>query len=228
MRFTFRSLALFAAFGLATASLTWADALLEQGVVYVRARTLDSAALAVTALSPHTVVLDLRHTTAASEAKAALAPMLARQPAATPTLFLIGPATPAAVAEALTPLPPGLVTLGVATARPAPVVVVQQSAEADAAAYTAYEKGTDLETLISGKVEKERYDEAALVQEFRQPENSHASAPAAATPAAEQTPAPPSDRVLQRAVNLHHVFLALQLAKPAAAPKPPRTTASTQ
>jgi hypothetical protein len=94
---------------------------------------------------------------------------------------------------------------------PQGTVVVAQPAAADRRAYDALESGMPLEALITGKIEKERFDEAELVKEFE-----HGNANAA--PPAEPDPGKPTaekapvllDRVLQRAVHLHRALVALK------------------
>ena len=75
--------------------------------------------------------------------------------------------------------------------------------------------GTPVETLISGKIEKDRYDEATLVQEFKNgnPEAAPPQPPDPTAAKATDAPAKPPvlvDRVLQRAVHLHAARLALR------------------
>lgn len=106
-------------------------------------------------------------------------------------------------------------TLGAPGSAPAPNVVVQTAAAADRRAYDALETGTPLATLISGKVEKDRFDEATLVKEFKNG-NPDASPPPLPDPTALKSAAAPeklvplTDRVLQRAVHLHRAGLVLR------------------
>ncbi|MSU45657.1 MAG: hypothetical protein EXS42_00655 [Lacunisphaera sp.] len=93
--------------------------------------------------------------------------------------------------------------------------MVQTAAAADRRAYDALETGTPLATLISGKVEKDRFDEATLVKEFKNG-NPDASPPPLPDPTALKSAAAPeklvplTDRVLQRAVHLHRAGLVLR------------------
>jgi hypothetical protein len=165
------------------------------------------------AASPGALVLDLRYATADDASAAALKSALAAHPAATPLLILVGPATPAVLAAVISQSP-GL-TLGVAGAAPAPKIVVKSDAATDRRAYEAFEAGTPVDQLISGKIEKERFDEATLVQEFKNgnPDAEPPPAPDPTAPKADDVPAKPAvliDRVLQRAVHLHHALLALR------------------
>jgi hypothetical protein len=177
---------------------------LGQGLGYLRVHHLDEAVKPLA--GGNTIVLDLRQTTVAAGSVAPFAAALAARPAGARLFVLVSPATPAALADLL---PRSLVTLGIKGSQPEPRVVVQQSADDDRQAYAALETGTALADLLSGKVEKDRYDEASLVQEFkggnldaRPPENVLAKGPAA--------PARLTDRVLQRAVHLHRALLALK------------------
>ena len=117
---------------------------------------------------------------------------------AKPTLYiLVSPETPKDVAAVITKTSTPLVTIGIRDSRPAPQVVVEQSAADDRAAYAALENGTTLAALISGKVDKEHFDEAELVKEFKG--GNHEAHPPEGNPDAAKSPTPLTDRVLQRA-----------------------------
>ena len=187
---------------------------LGQGLTYLRINSLTKSAADLNAalLRPAALVLDLRYTVD-EPAAADILRVLNSQPAK-PTLYvLVSRATPASVAGILTSTSARLVTLGVKDSRPAAQVVVEQTPEADRAAYAAYDSGTDLAHLISGKIEKDRFDEATLVHEFKSG-NHDAKPPEAAPAPGKDAPAAPAapliDRVLQRAVHLHHALLALK------------------
>jgi hypothetical protein len=95
-------------------------------------------------------------------------------------------------------------------------VVVRTDEDTDRRAYEALATGTPVTQLISGKIEKERYDEAVLVQEFKNGNPDPAPPPALDPTAgkhsgtAEKAAVPLIDHVLQRAVHLHHALLALR------------------
>jgi len=203
---------------------------LGQGLAYLRINSLTKSAqdLRSALLRPGALVLDLRYTVDEPGAADALRE-LNSQPAK-PTLYvLVSPATPKSVADIVAITPARRVTLGIKDSAPAPDVTVGQSAADDRRAYDALESGTTLAQLISGKIEKERFDEASLVQEFKNG-NHEAKPPAvpalrspgseaggkadgSAAPAATgapAAPAPPVDRVLQRAVHLHQALQALK------------------
>ena len=185
---------------------------LGQGLAYLRIHSLADSEKALRSAVPGTgaLVLDLRYVAAGDEPLDALRAALAgRGGPSAPLFILISPATPPAVAQAVSS---GL-TLGAADMRPAPKVTVGTDAATDRRAYDAFEAGTPVEKLISGKIEKERFDEATLVHEFKNG-NPTAEPPIPPDPSAPKPAASPVerlvDRVLQRAVHLHRALLALK------------------
>ena len=189
---------------------------LAPGLAYLRVHALGDATAALRASAPASpLVLDLRYATASAESLGDLRAALAARQAGNVLLILVSPATPAAVAEIIgrTSVP---VTLGVPGSQPEPRVVVRTDAAHDRRAYDALDAGTPVATLISGKIEKERFDEATLVQEFKNgdpdPQPKETPDPTAPNtgPKAPEKPEPVIDHVLQRAVNLHRALLALQ------------------
>lgn len=205
---------------------------LGQGLSYLRIHSLadSEAALRKAVPGAGALVLDLRYATASDESPAALQAALAGRSPNTPLFILVSPATPPALGRVISATP--TLTLGAAGSRPTPKVVVQTDASADRRAFDALDAGTALAKLISGKIEKERFDEATLVHEFKNGNHDAAPPPApdptAALPgnpsepgvagtntgsAAASNVAPPAplvDRVLQRAVHLHRALLALR------------------
>ncbi len=192
---------------------------LGQGLSYLRIHSVAESSVALRKAVPGAgaLVLDLRYATAAEDSPAALQSALAERPAGTTLFILVSPATPASLGPVITTV--RALTLGAPGSAPAPKVIVQTDAPADRRAYDALEAGTALTTLIAGKIEKERYDEATLVHEFKNglpaSEPPLTPDPAAAKPAAtpekeKEKPAPLTDRVLQRAVHLHRALLALK------------------
>lgn len=207
-----RAILVFCCFAVSALGFELAE--LGSNLAYARiaqASDLGEAALAARAGQP--LVLDLRYTTAADPAAAeGLRALLSARAAQVPLFVLLSPQTPAAFTEVLSRLPAGAVTLGVAGSVPAPGVLVAQTPETDRRAYAALSPEIPLAALLSGKFEKERFDEAALVKEFRNG-NPNAAPPPAPDPAAPKAaePAPVlTDRVLQRAVHLHRALLALK------------------
>jgi hypothetical protein len=188
---------------------------LGQGLSYLRIHSVadSEATLRKAVPGAGALVLDLRYATASDESSAALKAALAGRSSNAPLFILLSPATPPVLAPVISASP--ALTLGVAGSLPAPKIAVQTDAATDRHAYDALDTGTALQKLISGKIEKERFDEATLVQEFKNG-NPGAEPPAAPDP----TIAPPAgtaekpvvltDRVLQRAVHLHRALLALR------------------
>ncbi len=188
---------------------------LGQGLAYLRIHSVaeSDAALHKTVPGAGALVLDLRYATAGDDAAATLQSALAGRTAGAPLFILVSPATPATLAAVIRTSP--ALTLGILGSVPAPKVVVQAEAATDRRAYDALETGTALEKLITGKIEKERFDEATLVHEFKNgnpdaepPPPPDPTAPKAA--GAPETPAQLTDRVLQRAIHLHRALLALK------------------
>ena len=192
---------------------------------YLRVRSLSDAATALpsTLSAKHAFVLDLRYTTASQESVSALQTALSAHPADAPLFVLVSPATPSGIIDALMATSGGLITLGIAGSQPSPNIAIKAEAETDRLAYEAFDNGTPLAELISGKITKDRYDEATLVQEFKNG-NSEPEPPLAPDPTkpkiaagADKTgtavaiaAAPLKDLVLQRALNLYQALQALR------------------
>ena len=188
---------------------------LGDGLGYVRVRALSTVAETLHATLPQgrALVLDLRFAQASVEDPAALGSLLATRRGPGPLYILVSPQTPESFRVPLSRLPAGALTLGILDSKPSPRLVIDQPPEADRRAYEALDAGQPLESLLSGKIEKERFDEATLVKEF---ENGNPYAepppspdPAAAKPAESKEPAA-TDRVLQRAIHLHRALAALK------------------
>ena len=188
---------------------------LGEGLGYLRVHSLagQESEWQAAVTGPGALVLDLRYATADAAAVEALRTAFAAHPAGTPLFVLVSPDTPAALAAIVGTQPANVVTLGIPGSHPDPRVTPRFDAMRDRRAYDAAEAGTPLATLLSGKIEKERFDEATLVHEFKngnpdaQPKQTPDPAAAPATPA---KPEPVVDRVLQRAVHLHRALLALR------------------
>jgi len=193
---------------------------LGQGLAYLRVKSLAEVEKAIRSNIPadRALVLDLRYSVADEASVAMLRDSLAgRRNVQQPLLILVSPATPAHVARSLDPLPARTLVLGVDGSVPAPSVVVRGDAATDRRAYDAADGGMPLAALINGKLDKERYDEATLVREFtngnrdsRPPPTPNPTAPA--TPEQKKPEPVPvlTDRVLQRAVQLHRALLAIR------------------
>lgn len=184
---------------------------LGEGLGYLRVhRVADAQDLLARTLPRGTaLVIDLRYTTASDDDATAFGGVLARRSGGAPLLVLVSQQTPAALTPVLLKTP--AVTLGVAESLPVPTVVVAQTADADRRAYDAFDGGMTLEALITGKIEKERFDEASLVKEFEHgnPNAAPPAEPDLAKPTPEKAPVL-TDRVLQRAVHLHRALGALK------------------
>jgi hypothetical protein len=174
------------------------------GLGYLRVHNLDEAIKPLT--GSNAIVVDLRRAIATPESVAPFTVALTSRPADSRLFVLVGPDTPEDVANVLKS---PLVTLGIKGSRPEPQVVVQQTAEDDRKAYDALEAGTTLADLVSGKVVKDRYDEASLVQEFKGG-NHNAKPPEAVQTKGGETSPRLTDRVLQRAIHLHRALQALK------------------
>lgn len=193
---------------------------LGQGLSYLRVKSLAEVEKAIRSNVPsdRALVLDLRYSVADEASAAMLREVLAaRRNAQQPLLVLVSPATPALAVRALDPLPARALVLGVDGSTPAPTVVVRGDAATDRRAYDAADGGMPLAALINGKLDKERYDEAALVREFsngnRDPRPPPAPNPGTTAPTDPKKPEPVpalTDRVLQRAVQLHRALLAIR------------------
>jgi hypothetical protein len=192
----------------------------DLGYLRVHSIVLEREAIAAALLKSRALVLDLRYPLDERDAGETLRQELASHPAKARLYVLVSPATPVPVVGAIAASPARLTTLGVKGARPEPQVVVLQPPADDRRAFEAHTAGTALADLISGKIDKDRFDEATLVQEFRlglpgdrsagQPPGTAAeSRPEAAAPAAK-APARVTDRVLQRALHLHRALQALK------------------
>jgi len=190
---------------------------LGQGLSYLRVHSLADSEKALRSAVPGAgaLVLDLRYATASDESVDALRTALTGRTSGTPLFILVSPATPAGVAQVITESGATAFTLGPPGSLPAPKVVVKTDAETDRRSFYALDAGTPIDVLISGKTEKARFDEATLVKEFKNG-NPDAEPPPGPDPTAPK-PAntadkPPVlvDRVLQRAVHLHHALLALR------------------
>jgi len=222
-----RLILLFSALWLLSSATALTD--LGEGLSYLRIRSLGDAGatLQKTVAATGALVLDLRYATATAESSAVLQNALARRSSSTPLFILVSPATPPGLEPIISASP--ALTLGVAGSLPRPKVVIQTAATTDRAAFDALESGATLEKLISGKIEKERFDEASLVQEFkhgnplpgdRPGQTPAGQQPGTVPPTPDPTLAPPAgpvdepvaltDRVLQRAVHLHRALLALK------------------
>ena len=176
------------------------------------------------AWSEPALIVDLRYS--AGNAAPLLPADLPSRPRSAPLFALIGPGTPAEALAALRDRAPALITLGPAAPGSAPDLALAVTLEADRRAYDALDSGTSVDSLLSEKITKTRFDEAALAHEHTRgsakdespvstdpvpanPPSTGDAPPAnsAATPPPAATPAEPKDLVLQRAVQLPRACL---------------------
>lgn len=107
------------------------------------------------------------------------------------TLVLISPVTPAPVLEALRERPPGVLVLAAGPMRHAVVdFSIDVDPAEDRAAYDSLSQGTDVEQLIRATIEKERFDEARLVQAHERRTGSRPTPPPSGE---DRTAAPPAE-----------------------------------
>jgi hypothetical protein len=215
----FPSLMALAAYGLVAASSPAAPAALtptplDAGLAYVRVHSFaaDGKAMQAACSAGGALVIDLRYPAFQDGDEAVLQQALATRNGNPPLYVLVSPSTPGPFGLALTRIAAPLTTLGIADSIPPPKVVVFQSAEMDRRAYDAADAGKELSGLISGKIPKERYDEASLVNDFNNgnPNPEPPAAPDPREPRAGAKTAPLVDRVLQRAVQLNRALVAIK------------------
>ncbi len=189
---------------------------LGSGLSYVRVHSFpaDEVALTTALAANSSLVVDLRYTSDATENAETFYRILAKHTGPAPLFFLVSPSTPAALAETLAASSIKFISLGVRNSLPAPKVVVQQPADVDQRAYEALESGLPLADLLSGKIDKSRYDEASLMNDFRngntEPEPPPGPDPTAKHDEAAKKAPVLTDRVLQRAVHLYNALQAIK------------------
>jgi hypothetical protein len=177
---------------------------LGESLVYVRMErvTAESAALP----AAPSLVLDLRYAAGDDAAAAALQAKLRGNPAGRRlVLVLANPETAAPLRRILEPAqrPARALVLGRAGENFEPDIPVVFDAEAERSAWAAGGTG-DLTELITDNPGKIRLDEAAIVRRHQNGGPEDGEPPAAAAAGAAVT-----DRVLQRAVQLHRGLNAL-------------------
>lgn len=191
---------------------------LGQGLAYLRIHAVAQSAadLRQAAAGSGALVLDLRYATADDTAAGILQTALAARPTGALLMVLVSPATPKALTAVI--ITSSALTLGAPGSVPVAKVTVQTDAATDRRAFDALETGTELSKLITGRIEKERFDEASLVQEFKNGNRDAEPPPPPDPTAAKDDDAPAKDapppmlidRVLQRAVHLHRALLVLK------------------
>lgn len=189
---------------------------LGPGLAYARVHALPGDLPANGAMAGRAWVLDLRYVKDGGPAAAdALASWLAaRCGPHTPVLLLANASTGRRLLAGLRgPGPvPYLVILGAAAPGFQPDVAVSIAPAAERRAYDALERGTPLDSLVAGSVDKPRNDEAMLEREHL-PDSALGddSGPGQGDAAGRPEPPPPLvDTALQRAVQLHRALVALK------------------
>ncbi|HEY0947340.1 MAG TPA: hypothetical protein VGD81_18795 [Opitutaceae bacterium] len=203
---------------------------LGQGLGYLRIKEVDTLTLPSAATRP--LVIDLRHASLATPAAAAkLRPLLSAE--GPPRFVLVSATTPPPLLALLDARAPTVLTLGTASPTLTPDIAVATTPEADQLAYEAVEQGAPVAAVVARRLEKERYDEAAMTRDHANgvpvPDSPPAPDDAAPTPAPAESPpaspapaggdeqpkpppAPPVDAVLQRAVQVYQALKALRKA----------------
>ncbi|MDE3084927.1 MAG: hypothetical protein KGJ37_06915 [Verrucomicrobiota bacterium] len=183
---------------------------LGQGLAFERVHKLPADLPTSGPAKKEAVILDLRYVQTDDAGAAAFSAWLSFRTTSLPAFILVNTKTSPLLVRALKarPEPPGVVTLGPALADFTPDIALKISPDVEQRAYNAFEHGASLDSLITEKVDKRRYDESALVKAHvsdtqAQPEEDE---PAAAKP---KSPPPLVDLTLQRAVQLHRALLAL-------------------
>ncbi len=193
---------------------------LGHGLLYCRVHALPADLPASGVEKKSALVLDLRYVAANDAGGTAFSAWLGFHTGAQPPVFILVNAgtSPALLCTlAAHPDTPGVVTLGPSLPGLAPDVPLNIPAETDRRAYDALEHGASVESLIVEKINKPRYDEAAMVKEHASdsepPPDENSDAGDDDTSAAPpKKPAPPPqliDLELQRAVQLDRALLAL-------------------
>lgn len=171
----------------------------------VYSAVLERETIAAALAKPRALVLDLRYPQDERGADEALRQAFVHRAPGVRVYVLVSPATPVPLVGVVA-ADPKLLTLGVKGARPEPRVGVLQSADDDRRAFDAHTSGTPLADLIAGRIDKERFDEATLVEEFK---NGYVERQPLPSPDTDAEPRL-TDRVLQRALHLHRALQALK------------------
>ena len=189
---------------------------LGENLYYLRARVLPGD-LPPEALKEKTVILDLRYALAEDEATTALQTWLqSRAMAETPVFVLINAGTAPALREFLAEQRSHsrLITIGRTASGFEPDISVESSDDEERRAYDTLTPDIRIETLLTENADKPRIDEASIMRARAdaQDEPIEANPLDRLTPTEKKTdsPPPPIDRALQRAVHLHRALLALR------------------
>lgn len=187
---------------------------LGQGLLYRRVHALPADLPTSETEKKSALVLDLRYVGTDDAGAEAFAAWLGFRTAARPVFILVNADTGASLIHLLAVQPgrPGVVTLGPPLPAFTPDVPLKASPETERRAYDALEHGAAVESLIVEKIDKTRYDEAALVKDHASDSAPPPDEDAGGEDAAAKKPAPPPqliDLALRRAVQLDRALLAL-------------------
>jgi hypothetical protein len=182
---------------------------LGKGLTYYRVHELPNDQPSPPSGRPGPCILDLRFAKADEGSAATLRAWIKFNVSVRSPIFVLENAhtDPSLLAAITGSGQPGLVLLAPATDKVAPDVTVKVSPAEDRRAYDAAEKGAELATLLSDYPDKPRIDEAYL-------EKEHIADSEAPDVPADKAPPPLTDKVLQRAVQLHRGLLALKRLLP--------------
>ncbi|HRE80222.1 MAG TPA: hypothetical protein PLN52_04200 [Opitutaceae bacterium] len=195
---------------------------LGDGLSYLRVRSLDKTLPA--ALPTSATAIDLRGTIEATpEALATLRDWLAQTAQRPLRLFLVDSTTRPEILEALERRQRYGVTLAAASPALTTDIAVNTPLSADQQAREALDHGKPIKDVLAPRVEKRRYDEAAMVRDHASgvpvpdsPPDLSDATPTETAPTATTEPTPPSktpvifDAVLQRAIHFHRALAGLK------------------
>ncbi len=213
--------------GEASAPISASDGVpLIGGLVYKRLKTLP---LASTSLPKGAAVIDLRGTRlAAAEAVDSVGGWVKDSSHPPLRLVLIDSTTAGEIVQELEGRQRYLITLGAASPAISPDVAVATPLRADEQARDAVDAGRPPQDLLPSRLEKRRYDEAAMVRDHANgvplpdsppdlsdwDEKESPPAPSSSSdktqPVQKPAAAPPQDAVLQRAIHLYEALVALK------------------
>ncbi|HTO04700.1 MAG TPA: hypothetical protein VL069_13405 [Opitutus sp.] len=166
---------------------------------------------------PKSLILDLRYALAENEAATALQTWLnAKATVETSVFVLINSDTAPALRELLATrrAHPGLITIGRIASGFEPDLVVDSSSDEERRAYDALTPDTKLATLLTENADKPRIDEASIMRARadaqEEPIEANPLDRLNPTEKKSESPPPPIDRALQRAIHLHRALLALR------------------
>lgn len=180
---------------------------LGKGLTYYRVHELPTDLPSPQTGRPGACIVDLRYAKADEPSASALRAWVKFNVSVRAPIFVLENALtdPSLLAAMPGSGQPGLVVLAPLTDRVAPDVTVPVSQADDKRAYEALEKGAEIGSLLSDYPDKPRVDEAYLEKEHI------ADSEAPEVPSEKAAPPPPlTDRLLQRAVQLHRGLLALK------------------